>query len=334
MDPEEVKPTGAESSSSTDTGSTPDIGNTSEEVKASDTGSEEGKSATDTSTEEVAKVETADGGSVDSDIDLDAWNGELESLHQAPWWEKVPEDVRGPLASGIKTKYSNFHKGASKRISDALDRADKKIAAAEAKFAEAERTKEYVTQLLATGDEPNDVLNKQLEDLQKQLQEAADAQEAAITEKLEAEKAAWQEAQTAKERDWEAEKKAWQEKEKQYQAMQKDYDAWQTQELENAVVYANNVIQEKAPHIFEDEKLYGFYLEALNNPQFDDVDKVVDWVLWNHPAPKKEEEEKPAEKPPPGVTGMSMGGQRTSEGNADLYSANNFQELRRRLKSR
>lgn len=40
------------------------------------------------------------------------WNGEWEGITKEPWWAKVPEDVRPHVEAGIKTKYTNFHRGA------------------------------------------------------------------------------------------------------------------------------------------------------------------------------------------------------------------------------
>lgn len=76
------------------------------------------------------------------------WNGERESLATQPWWNEIPESVRGTIERGIATKYTHFHRGADQ----ARQAAAAKVADLEKKLADTAGKSDYWSKLLAADD--------------------------------------------------------------------------------------------------------------------------------------------------------------------------------------
>jgi hypothetical protein len=64
------------------------------------------------SDENTTPVETVEAPpTVEAQPDIPAWDGTVESLAKNPWWEKVPEDVRPHLETGLKSVHGTWAKG-------------------------------------------------------------------------------------------------------------------------------------------------------------------------------------------------------------------------------
>jgi hypothetical protein len=105
------------------------------------------------------------------------WNGEWEGIVKEPWWSKVPEDVRPHVEAGIKTKYTNFHRGADQV------RAEAKAAAATA-AERAARLEADLEAAKAKGDYWSKLLDA--DDAVKPLADKVASLEAALGEKTKA----------------------------------------------------------------------------------------------------------------------------------------------------
>lgn len=105
------------------------------------------------------------------------WNGEWEGITKEPWWSKVPEDVRPHVEVGIKTKYTNFHRGADQVRAEAkaaATAAAERAAQLERSLEEAKAKGDYWAKLL-DGDDAAKPLAEEVASLKAALGEKTKA---------------------------------------------------------------------------------------------------------------------------------------------------------------
>lgn len=265
-------------------------------------------------------VQASDGGGASgaagaepaSDIDLDAWNGELDTIHKSPWWNQVPESVRPALANGIRKKFSAFHKGYNQKSAtlrgELTAEYTAKINEANGRFAEAEAMQRRIEALIAANDDPDGNLKR----LSQELEKTKTAHEAEMTSAKEALVKEWQE----KEKQWQTEHGQTKER---LTAAEGRLEHIAQEELELGTATAVDFLQDKAPHILQNDdalRMFAQLCEMPNPPQaYRKIEGVIKAVMAHYPAPEPKPEVTP-EAPSLGQSTMSLTNPRAAT-NAD-----------------
>lgn len=125
-------------------------------------------------TSEAGSVESASGG---PDLDAGGWNGELESLESQSWWNDIPEDTRGSLREGLKTKYQNWNQGYTQK----LQTLGEQRRAAEQAQKDAEALRNRTLGWLHGGADPLDEKTAELQQANARISELERSHELALT---------------------------------------------------------------------------------------------------------------------------------------------------------
>ena len=103
-----------------------------------------------------------------------SWNGELDSLQSADWFNNIDEKYRNPLIDGMQRKYKNLESGFTKKTQEIAEERKSFEVREKALADELSRYKRW----LDTGEDLGTQALREADDLRRQLQEATEAREA------------------------------------------------------------------------------------------------------------------------------------------------------------
>lgn len=263
----------------------------------------------------AAASEAADSGSVDSDSGSGfEWNGEVESLQQADWFNQLDEPVRQGLLGGIQQKYNNWEKGYTSKFQE--------LATTRTKFRDREKQlkeHEQRVQRWMYGDEnPLEEARGEMERMKVQHEAALGAlrteYEKALDDIRNANSGELQEAVRARDeavaKIQQFEQARLQQEEQQVEAQVNELEAW---------------LEDTAPDVVaNDDAFYTWCVLCTGGASPEDAVQMVR-AKYGTPAPKAE-----PETPPKSVELMNMDGGRTGTQSGKAKSFDDIMEEMRR----
>lgn len=246
-----------------------------------------------------APVES-DGGASEASADSDAgsgfeWNGEVDSLQQADWFNQLDEPVRNGLLSGIQNKYNNWEKGYTSKFQE--------LAATKTQFRDKEaqlREHEKRVQRWMYGDEnPLEEARNEMERMKVQHEAAVDALRSEYEKAL-------NDIRTAGSGELQEAIKARDEAIAKIQAFEQERHQAEEQQIEAQVDELETWLQSNAADIVDnDDAFYTWCVLCTGGASPEDALQMVR-AKYGAPEPT------PApEAPPKGVELMNMDGGRT-----------------------
>lgn len=264
--------------------------------------------ASGAATSEAAGSEAADSGSGFE------WNGEVESLQQADWFNQLDEPVRQGLLGGIQQKYNNWEKGYTSKFQE--------LATTRTKFRDREKQlkeHEQRVQRWMYGDEnPLEEARGEMERMKVQHEAALGAlrteYEKALDDIRNANSGELQEAVRARDeavaKIQQFEQARLQQEEQQVEAQVNELEAW---------------LEDTAPDVVaNDDAFYTWCVLCTGGASPEDAVQMVR-AKYGTPAPKAE-----PETPPKSVELMNMDGGRTGTQSGKAKSFDDIMEEMRR----
>lgn len=248
-----------------------------------------------------APVESDGGASeASAEVDSDAgsgfeWNGEVDSLQQADWFNQLDEPVRNGLLSGIQNKYNNWEKGYTSKFQE--------LAATKTQFRDKEaqlREHEKRVQRWMYGDE------NPLEEARSEMERMKVQHEAAVGALRSEYEKALNDIRTAGSGELQEAIKARDEAIAKIQAFEQERHQAEEQQIEAQVDELETWLQSNAADIVDnDDAFYTWCVLCTGGASPEDALQMVR-AKYGVPEPT------PApEAPPKGVELMNMDGGRT-----------------------
>lgn len=267
------------------------------EAVSSDSGSMDTSDTVETSSEPLETAADAVESLEEAVPDVFDWNGEVESLREADWVQRLDMSVRDAVLRGVESKYRNFERGYTK----AFQENSVKRRALEAREKEIRDTELRVQRWLHGEVDPMEEKQREVDLLKQQHSAALDTlyreHEKAITKQQTAHADALdemiQQREAAQARAVALEQ---QEAQREQAAMDAEVDQFE------------NWIKEAAPHVYGDQD--ALYALCVNVASGIDKTQALKMVLATHPSPVVEPEEPPPAEPaevPQAVEMMNLG---------------------------
>jgi hypothetical protein len=261
-----------------------------------------------------APVESGGGASeAGAEVDSDAgsgfdWNGEVDSLQQADWFNQLDEPVRNGLLGGIQNKYNNWEKGYTSKFQE--------LAATKTQFRDKEtqlREHEKRVQRWMYGDE------NPLEEARSEMERMKVQHEAAVGALRSEYEKALNDIRTAGSGELQEAIKARDEAVSKIQAFEQERHQAEEQQIEAQVDELETWLQSNAADVVaNDDAFYTWCVLCTGGSSPEDA---LQMVRAKYGAPKPTPS---PEAPPKGVELMNMDGGRTG---TQAGKAKSFDEI-------
>ncbi len=263
-----------------------------------------------------APVES-DGGASEASAEFDSdagsgfdWNGEVDSLQQADWFNQLDEPVRNGLMSGIQNKYNNWEKGYTSKFQE--------LATTKTKFRDQEaqlKEHEKRVQRWMYGDE------NPLEEARSEMERMKVQHEAAVGALRSEYEKALNDIRTAGSGELQEAIKARDEAVSKIQAFEQERHQAEEQQIEAQVDELETWLQSNAADVVaNDDAFYTWCVLCTGGASPEDA---LQMVRAKYAAPKAAPAPTP-EAPPKGVELMNMDGGRTG---TQAGKAKSFDEI-------
>ena len=221
------------------------------------------------------------------------WNGELESLKQEQWFNKLDDNMRQSMLHGFESKYQNWARGYQKKfdeLSSQRREADRVL--------EAAREQERKVMKWLHGDvDPMIEKQREIENLKVAHRAALETlRERAEMEHEKAKKLfgiELQEAQTARDQALQ-----------QHVELQKQLDSFEDQITESQVDSIEQYLMDNGADIYENDEAFEAFLMAWKGGF--DIDQSIKMVRGMMPQPEPEPVPEPEPEPEPVPEGMKL----------------------------
>ena len=225
------------------------------------------------------------------------WNGEVESLREADWVQKLEPDLRKAVMEGIEGKYQNWHRGYTSKFQDlAKQRRD-----AEERIKEVQEQEVKIQRWLHGDIDPMIAKQREIDELKVAHRAALNTlrkeAEAAHEKVVNSHGAAMETA--AKERD---------DALRRYQEVNGQLEQFQDSQVELQVDTLEKWLTSEASDVYNNDAAFDRFCElARADISPEDAVKMVR-ALYPPPAPEPEPEPDPEPEPvPEGIKLMNMG---------------------------
>ena len=240
---------------------------------------------------EAAPVET----SSEAAPEVFDWNGDLEGLRQAQWFNELDENMQGSMLRGFETKYQNWARGYQKKfdeLSHQRKEADRVLEAARAQ-------ERKVMQWLHGDVDPMLEKQKEIDGLKIAHKSALEA----LRQQAESEH---EKAKVSFGAELEEAIQARDQALQQHVELQQQLESFEAAITEREVDSIEDYLVKQASDIYENDEAFEDFLMAWKAGA--DIDKAIKMVraLYPTPEPEPEPEPEPDPEPEPVPEGMKL----------------------------
>ena len=241
------------------------------------------------------------------------WNGEIKSMKESPWYNKLEDEIRDLVLEGMQTKYNHWQRGYTEKFSE-MSQARKKLDQRERDV----RRQETNVQKWLHGDvDP-------LREKQREIDELKITHQAAIETLRQEFQDVTEKASTASQSELQEIIREREELRERFAAIEEAQAAAEKVELDNAVEEFENWVKTSAPEIYNDDKAF----DALCALCIADIDphKALNMVKVEYGAPPPPEPE-PEPEPEPVPDSMDMMNMGTNTGGTEAGDYRSLEDI-------